>query len=388
MISSQFSVSLSRMDQLSDSLASMLDLTKGESDLIKADPNHAVNPSANNELSLIGRVVTDRDLSTNYIRANLLRLIRPVKGTSFKLLSANMFVIQFDHPLDRKKAMKGCPWILDKYALIMEPIDPTKKHDDHRLTQLPIMVRVLQLSLANRSEHVAKLIGDSLGTFMELPKPSEDFYSPFFRFQISVDVSKPLKRGVTFQGVDGNTQFYQVMYERLPFFCFLCGVLGHGEEDCPTRYEDGFVEPEHGLPYGQWMRVVDGPRTPLGALNPSQRANPSRSTARNGSDILAYTMRGGDANRGKENGLKHAIRQEPNKGMTPWQLIEGEGSVASSASFSSGGRRRVHVPNFKRKANEVVTDATRLTAKKPQLRLRDEDMTTSAEAAEQSRRDQ
>lgn len=41
--------------------------------------------------------------------------------------------------------------MLDKYALILEPIDPTKKHDEHKLTRLPIMVRVMQPSLANRS---------------------------------------------------------------------------------------------------------------------------------------------------------------------------------------------------------------------------------------------
>lgn len=223
------------MDQLTDDLASFLDLTDGEMDLLAADPTQAVPLSESQALSLIGRVVTDRDLTKNYIRANVVRLLRPVKGFNLKVIDDNMFVINFEHPLDRRKAMKGCPWVLDKYAMILEPIDPTIKHEEHKLTKLPIMVRVLQLSLSNRSEHVAQLIGNCLGSFVDIQKNQDGFYTPYFRFQILVDSSKPLKRGVNFQGVDGKQQWLQVVYERLHFFCFLCVILGHGEEDCPKR---------------------------------------------------------------------------------------------------------------------------------------------------------
>lgn len=164
------------MDQLTDNLANMLDLTSGETDLLAANPAQAIQLSNDQELSLIGRVVTNRDLSATFIRANVTRLLRPVKGFDLKALLENMFVIKFEHMLDRKKALKGCPWVLDKYALILEPINPNKKHDDHQLTHLPIMVRVMQLSLANRSEHVVQLIGNSLGRFVEVPKSQEDLY--------------------------------------------------------------------------------------------------------------------------------------------------------------------------------------------------------------------
>lgn len=85
--------------------------------------------------------------------------------------------------------MKGCPWVLDKYALILEPIDTSKKHAEHQLTKLPLMVRVLQLSLANRSEHVARLIGNSLGGFVDVPKAHDGLYTTYFRFEVLVDVS-------------------------------------------------------------------------------------------------------------------------------------------------------------------------------------------------------
>lgn len=61
-------LSLSLSLSLSENLVSMLDLIAGETDLVVTDPAHAVNSNPDQELSLIGRVVTNRDLSINFIR--------------------------------------------------------------------------------------------------------------------------------------------------------------------------------------------------------------------------------------------------------------------------------------------------------------------------------
>lgn len=252
------------MDQLQELLASKFSLTEGETALLAADPPHAANPNAVQDLELIGRVVTDKDLSINFIRANALRLLHPVRGASIKSIGTNSFVIKFNHPLDRKKALGGCPWVLDKHALLLEPIDPNKEHADQKLTHMPIIARVSNLSLANRSLHVAQLIGDRLGEFVEIPKTGENHYSPFLRIKVRVDVEQPLKRGLNFKGVDGKQQWLTVAYEKLPLFCFLCGILGHGEGNCPLRYEEGFEEVEGEFSYGSWMRAIGDGRDSMG----------------------------------------------------------------------------------------------------------------------------
>lgn len=223
------------MDQLSDFMASNCSLTAGESDLLAADPSYAANPSSGDDLALLGLVVTDKDLSLNYMRANILRLLHPVKGAEVRSIGTNTVVIKFNHPLDLKKALRGCPWVLDKYALILDPIDPEKQHGEQVLNRLPIVARVLNLSLVNRSEPVARLLGNSLGEFVEIPRESNGHYTPYFRLKILLDITQSLKRGLNFQGVDGTRQWLLVVYERLPLFCFLCGILGHGEVDCPKN---------------------------------------------------------------------------------------------------------------------------------------------------------
>lgn len=53
-------------------------------------------------------------------------------------------------------------------------------------------------------------------------------------------------------------EWYDVVYERVPFFCFSCGIIGHSEIDCPTpasRDENGR------LPYSEKLRAPEDRRT-------------------------------------------------------------------------------------------------------------------------------
>lgn len=250
-----------------------MNLWVGETDFGSPDPAHAANPSMDQGLSLIGRVVIDRELPFNAIRANVLSLINPVKEAILKHITANKFVIKFNHELDRQKALRGCPWVLEKHALLLEPVNPSKKPVDQNLTRMNIVVRVMLLSLQNRSENIAKLIENKLGEFIEVPKDAEGFYSTYFRNKVALDVSKPVMQGLYFQGVEGTKQWLQVAYERLPVFCFLWGIIGYGESNCPLCYEDGYVEPEGEFSFGSWLRTSADSQGPLGEI-----ANGSRET--------------------------------------------------------------------------------------------------------------
>ncbi|KAL2930887.1 Gag polyprotein [Bienertia sinuspersici] len=47
-----------------------------------------------------------------------------------------------------------------------------------------------------------------------------------------VDVRKPLRRHQWIKDKKGNEVKIEYKYERLPYFCFACGVIGHSEKDC------------------------------------------------------------------------------------------------------------------------------------------------------------
>lgn len=112
------------MDHLTASLENKFSFRDGEFDLVAADPAFAVNPHAAHDLSLIGRVIIYKELSINFIRPNALRPLHPVKGATFKSITPNVFVIKFNHALDRKKVMGAVrgSWIVTPSFL--RPLTP------------------------------------------------------------------------------------------------------------------------------------------------------------------------------------------------------------------------------------------------------------------------
>jgi hypothetical protein len=59
------------------------------------------------------------------------------------------------------------------------------------------------------------------------------FVGSFIRVKVKIDVIKKLSRFVSITK-KGVKDFYQVKYEKLPIFCFNCGIIGHLYEECGT----------------------------------------------------------------------------------------------------------------------------------------------------------
>ena len=64
----------------------------------------------------------------------------------------------------------------------------------------------------------------------------------FLRVCIRLDIRQPLMRGVSVQGVDGAPdRWCPLVYEYLPDFCYVCGIIGHTEKACSIRLKEGEV---------------------------------------------------------------------------------------------------------------------------------------------------
>lgn len=52
----------------------------------------------------------------------------------------------------------------------------------------------------------------------------------------------------------GDWFYVKFQFERLPAFCFYCGIVGHSEQVCEKLYDDPYSE-KRPLPYGPNLRV-------------------------------------------------------------------------------------------------------------------------------------
>ena len=78
-------------------------------------------------------------------------------------------------------------------------------------------------------------------------------WGKYLRVRVQLDVTKKLIQGKKIAVEGGEQCWIAFKYERLPNFCYRCGMLSHGLRDCP----EGKVEALSELPalqYGAWLR--------------------------------------------------------------------------------------------------------------------------------------
>ena len=104
------------------------------------------------------------------------------------------------------------------------------------------------------SEKVCKEVGNYIGRFIKSDTSNfGGLWRNYLRIRVFIDVRKPLKRKMKIKKAGGEWLWIYFKYERLPLFCFFCGIIGHGEKFC-ERFFDCQNKPTE-MPYGVWIRA-------------------------------------------------------------------------------------------------------------------------------------
>ena len=74
------------------------------------------------------------------------------------------------------------------------------------------------------------------------------------RVCVSVDITKKLIRGKKINIEGGENRWVIFKYERLPNFCYRCGMLDHTSKECLEGPLVNEGEEEGSLQYGAWLR--------------------------------------------------------------------------------------------------------------------------------------
>ena len=118
--------------------------------------------------------------------------------------------------------------------------------------------RIYDIPLKLRSESMTKKLGDVMGTFEEADPKESHRLGRFLRTKVTVDLTKPLKRGTIIR-YNGKYLKIYFKYQRFPTFCFVWGRIGHQLRDCDEiegKEGEGYDEiEERELPFGPWLRA-------------------------------------------------------------------------------------------------------------------------------------
>lgn len=191
------------------------------------------------EWAITGKVLSPTVLHIQTIMAALRPAWGNPKGMNPRSVGNNIFIVEFATKADKDRVEAGAPWSVGKHAVLINNFDAKQKPSEVCFDKLTLWARIKN----PRFELMNKLWGETLGAKLgKVEKVEVDSqgraWGDYLRIRVTVDITKPLLRWVTaYSKKHKQLETYKVVYERLPHYCFSCGLLGHSSMECPTPSE-------------------------------------------------------------------------------------------------------------------------------------------------------
>ncbi|PNX63855.1 hypothetical protein L195_g053722, partial [Trifolium pratense] len=237
---------------------------------------------------LVGRFICDKVIHLNSMKVRMAELWKPLNGVTIKEASGGKILFHFGHQLDMESVLNGGPWIFDNNMLILERVQLGMQIEQFSLNHVTMWVQVHDLPMGLMKEKVGIPLANYIGSFVEYDKNNNSsFWRQFMRIRVKLDVRMPLKKDTKVMNKEGKWCTVKFKYEKLGTFCFVCGVMGHGENRCAVRFskeqDDGIREwsselradprRQGGRMSSRWLREENGGRTEKEAVDAARQSN-------------------------------------------------------------------------------------------------------------------
>ncbi|KAK9948196.1 hypothetical protein M0R45_003783 [Rubus argutus] len=150
-------------------------------------------------------------------------------------LGGGKIIFEVSYVEIKQMVLDGCPWNFDKFLLLIA--DANGKGQPEKIPMIfeNFWVRIHGLDPEDLTKEIGEKIGDALGVYKQTCLGEDGVcQAKYLRIRVGLDVCKPLRRLVKIR-IDGQPLVFKLKYERLPCFCFICGMLDHRDTMCCKR---------------------------------------------------------------------------------------------------------------------------------------------------------
>lgn len=135
------------------------------------------------------------------------------------------------HEAMQKLLFEG-PWAVNGTVLQLVPWKPYFEPAHSKLSTAALWVQLHNLPVEFWEGEALESISSLFGRLLKIDEFTSSLSrSKYARLCVEIDITKPLKQGF-WVGDEEHRVFVVVLYERLPTFCYLCGLVGHGSNSC------------------------------------------------------------------------------------------------------------------------------------------------------------
>lgn len=203
---------------------------------------------------VVGRFITTGTFSSSRLFQRMREIWHLRGGMEYKELAGSRFLIEFEQEGDFLHVLTGGPWTYLGDALLVVAYDGVSSVADIDIHILPIWVRIFDLPVPMLNATAGREVGELLGPVRMVHTDNRGkAWDNFLHVRIEHDIYRPIESVVRIQDKMGrNFKRYDVKYERIPRFCFYCGIVGHCYSSCLIPEEDKkvrFCEDQIASPY-------------------------------------------------------------------------------------------------------------------------------------------
>ncbi|XP_075665169.1 uncharacterized protein At4g02000-like [Castanea sativa] len=241
-----------------DSLENMK-LTTEEEEVIPISDEGQLDTIEECSLSLMGKFLTCKSFNKRAAKNTMRRAWGLEDRLRITEVGPNLFQFKFTSEFDLNRILRGGPWSCDNQLLMLKRWRKGMAIGNIRMETVTLWIQIWGAPLDMYSSRVAKEVGSRLGLVEEVEqRKGHDELNYFMRVRVALPISKPLRRGSFIAGFDGEKNWVKFKYERLPMFCYYCGVLGHDIKNCAAH----FVVTQNGVvvdyQYGEFLKAMGG----------------------------------------------------------------------------------------------------------------------------------
>ncbi|MBA0707726.1 hypothetical protein Golax_019747 [Gossypium laxum] len=206
------------------------------------------------EAWVMGKIMSGEKVNREAMYRVLKSLWFTKEEGNFVALNDGVILVKFGNIDDRTRILNLTPWLFDQCLFAMLPFVDV-------FNIMPLWIGIYNIPMEQMDRQVAIDVGKAIGEVVAIDwRDRDQGWTDDIRIRVRIDVLKPLRRVFHLVGSKGSKTICTIKYERLPAFCYICGLIGHTTQKC-NREEEHLVTGNISFQYGSWPRVQLGGTT-------------------------------------------------------------------------------------------------------------------------------
>ncbi|KAL5851873.1 hypothetical protein ACOSQ3_006991 [Xanthoceras sorbifolium] len=193
-----------------------------------------------------------------------------VGHVDIEAIRENKFVFYFSRLEDRATVRSRGPWHFDHCLLVLQKPEGPGDISKMDFNYVEFWIQIYDVPLMCMNRQIVRRLYKMVGVVVEIPMEGRECWRTFIRVKVGVDISRPLKMRIKVWLEDFESMIIApIKYERLPKYCYVCGMMRHAMRECLDVDEKKKVIERGQIKFGSWLKAL----LPIRVRNFKQREN-------------------------------------------------------------------------------------------------------------------